>query len=105
MTTHTTIRVTNNLATGQTGIAHRTTHHKPTGGVGVNDGIFVHQFGRDNGLDHMLNQTLSNGFVGKLNAFKLVRMLGAHQYGVHTLGFAISVFDGHLALAVWIHPG
>ena len=54
-----TVGVHDNLAAGQTGIAHRATDHEAAGRVDEELGVLVDQFGRNDRPDHFLNHVLA----------------------------------------------
>ena len=92
---HPAVRVDDDLAAGQAGIAHRPAGDEPSGRVHVHDRVRVAQLARDRRQDDRLDD------VGAQPLGADVRIvLGRHDDGPHPLGHAVLVLDGHLGLAV-----
>ncbi len=60
----TSVRVHNDLASSQTGISLRSSNHKAARGVQVVNGVLVQQVVRNGGLDDLLHQLVADELVG-----------------------------------------
>ena len=100
MMSRTTIRVDDDLATGQTGIGSRTAQHKRTGRIDKH-AIFImrHTIGKHiikHRTNHMFRQLLL-----KPRLIDLRIMLRGHQHRVKTNGsIMLIIFNGHLGFAI-----
>ena len=90
-----TVRVDNDLAAGQPGVAVGATYHEPARGVEVVDGFVVQELGGDDMLDDVLHEVGADFFVRDV-----VVVLGGDHDRVDTLGHHAPVFllvgNGHL---------
>ena len=97
MTAKAAVGIDDDLAAGETRVAHGAAHDKATGGVHVQigpapiDALGIHD-GRDDVLHHVL--------LDDVHVLDLGRMLGGDNDGVHAHGTAALVAHGHLGLAV-----
>ena len=91
MSTPPAIRVDDDLASSQAGVAVRATNHKPSRGVQVVDGLVVQVLGRHHRLDHMLEQVLAD-----LLQRHLLRVLRRDDDRVDPLGHRLPAL--HLVL-------
>src|SRR5882762_2674620 len=92
VTSHATVRVHDDLASGETGIAHGAANDEPSGGIDVVLGVLIEQVGRNNGLDDVL-QNVGTQFV----VANIFGMLGGDDYGIDPLYFTRRVvFDRDL---------
>src|SRR5208282_3101156 len=92
VTSHATIGVYDDLASGQSGIAHGAADDEASGGIDVILGVLIEQVGWNHGLDDVL-QNVGAQFV----VTDTFGMLGGDDYGVDPLHFARRVvFDRDL---------
>ncbi len=97
---HAAIRIHNDLASGHSRVAHRSADDELAGRVHEHfRGSPAHQLCRQNGVDDVLHHALLDLGVGDA-----VCVLRADEDGINMHGFAVSVLDGHLALAVRAQP-
>ena len=94
-----TVGVDDDLAAGKAGIAHGPAHHEAPGGVHVVDGLFIQQFRGQRGLDHILQDAVSDGVLGDV-----LVVLGGDDNRVDALHLAALELDGDLALAIRAQP-
>jgi hypothetical protein len=82
---HAAVGVHNDLAPGQTGVAHWPADDEAAGGVDIDFHLVIDHVRRQDGQDHMLDNRLANLFLADIWC-----MLGADQDRMNTLGFAVS---------------
>ena len=95
MASITAVSINDDLAAGQAGITLRAADNKTTGGVDVILGVFIQQFGGDDGFDDMLHHIGMQLFLTDGRA-----VLAGNNNSIHAHGFAVIVFYGNLALAI-----
>ncbi len=105
MPSHAAIGIHDDLASGQAGIAHRTADNKTTGWVDINLGVLIHQFRRNDSLDHVFQNVRLNAIVADFFVIQLVGVLAADNDSVDANRLAVVIFHGYLALAIGVHPG
>lgn len=102
--TPTTVGVDNDLSTGQTGITLGTTDDESTGRLDVVDGPLVHEVGRDDLVDNLvldlLSEILGGDFLGVLGRDDD----GVDSEGNHGTRLVLLVLDGDLSLGVGSEP-
>ena len=96
MTSHATVGVNDDLAPGQTRVAHGAANHKSSRWIDVVFGIFVEQVSRDSRLDDVLENIAAEFVIGYS-----FRMLSRNHHRVHAHGFVVFVvFNRNLRLAI-----
>ena len=104
MGTPATVGVNNDLTAGETGVTLRTTNDEETRGLNVVDGVVIKVLGRNDLLDDLLLDLLSELLGGDI-----LRMLGRDNNSVDTLGddsaVIMAVLNGDLSLGVGAEPG
>ena len=78
VTSHATVGVHNDLAAGQSGVAHRTTDDEAARGIDVVLGVFVEHFGGQRRLDHVLQDVGAQLFCADR-----LRMLTGDDHGIN----------------------
>mmetsp|Transcript_19833 Transcript_19833/g.58928 ORF Transcript_19833/g.58928 Transcript_19833/m.58928 type:complete len:436 (-) Transcript_19833:199-1506(-) len=100
------IRVDNDLATCEAGVAMRAADDEAARGVEVEDGVVVQVLGGHNGLDHVLHEVGADLLVSHVRAVLRGDEDGVHALWDHSawaLGVAL-VLDRDLGLAVGAQP-
>src|SRR5690606_21564727 len=92
---HAAVGVDDDLASGESAIAHGAADDEAAGGVDEITGLAVEQVGGDHRLHALLDDFLLNG--GMVHVFAV---LGRNDHGVDALGLAVHVFDRDLGLGV-----
>ena len=100
MTTHAAVGVDDDLATGQTGVAHRSADDELTGRVDVELGLGVDETRGDHRLDDLLHDELTEGAL-----LDVAAVLARDDDGVDAARPAVDVLDRHLRLAVGAEEG
>src|SRR5450755_747610 len=96
VTAHAAVSVDDDLAAGESGVAHGSANYKAAGGIDVVFGIFVEQMGRNDVLDHMLQNVGTQFFVAHS-----LRMLRRDDNRIHANRLVVGiVFNRDLRLAV-----
>ena len=67
VTAHAAVSVDDDLAPGQTGVAHRSADNEAPGRVDVVLGVRIQQFGRNDGLNHILQNVGAQLIVANLS--------------------------------------
>src|SRR5690606_438599 len=99
VTGHTAVGVDDDLASGQAAVAHRAADDELAGGIDVELGVLVQQFGRDHVLDDQLHHRFAQ--VGVLD---LGIVLGGQHDGVDTHHLAAFVAAGDLGFRIRTQP-
>ena len=97
------VRVDDDLAPGEPGVALRPADDEAAGRVQVVDGLVVEVLGGDDGLDDVLHQDLVDGLVGHVGVVLRRDDDGVHAHGGQVRALLL-VLDGDLRLGVRAHP-
>ena len=89
------VGVDDDLAAGETGIAHGAADHEAAGGVDVHDRVRRAQLGLDAGQDDRLDDIGAQALDADIGI-----MLRRDHHGSDTDGHAVLVLDGDLGLAI-----
>ena len=95
MTSHTTVGIYDDFATGQASIALRTTNYETTSGIDVVFSVFVQHFCRNYSVDNVFDDVFTN-----LSVFNFRSMLGRNYDSIDTNRFTVNIFNSYLSFAV-----
>lgn len=102
--TPTSVGVDNDLSAGQTSVTLRTTDNESAGRLNVVDGSVVQEVGRDDLVDDLLLDLLSEVLGGDLLGVLGGDDDGVDSQGDHGTGLVLLVLDGDLGLGVRSEP-
>ncbi len=95
VTTHPAVGINDDLASGESAIAHRAAHNKASCGVDVVEDFGGEQVSGDDLFDDFFDDAFADLFVADVGA-----VLGRDHDSGDFFGFAVFVTDGHLGLSV-----
>ena len=99
MASHAAVGVDDDLATGQTTVAHRASDYEVAGRVDVVLGVGMQQLGRDHILDDLFHHRFAQIFQADVRV-----VLGGQHDGVDTHDLAVIVAAGHLGFGIRAQP-
>jgi len=100
MSTPASVRVDDDLSSGQSGVTHGSTNDELARWLQVEDGVFIHILGGDNFLDDVGHENLSHGLE-----LDVLIVLHGDDDRVHALGDAGTVLEGVLARDLGLRVG
>src|SRR5690554_3120468 len=100
MPRHAAIRIDDDLAPGQTGVAERSAGYEAARRIDEEAGALIEQLYRHDGPHDLVNDGLLNRRV-----IDIRRVLRRHDNRVDAVRATIAIFNGHLALGVGAQPG
>ena len=89
------VRIDDDLAARDSGVAMRTAHHESTGRVHVDLGVRIAQLFRNDAVDDLVDDVGLHRFLRDVRA-----VLARHHHGIHPHRAGAVVFDRHLRFAI-----